>query len=155
MSSAVDVEMKKASSEPTSTAPTETATTTTEPETAYYDADFTWIGNNTIRSAAKTVYPAAYRAYVICDWIGEKVANGLGLTSSRFQYAVDEYHRLERKKQRKVELARQQELEAIREKGLLGTIEDDDDDDLPYVPPVVTQKVTSQQPLLADSLPTE
>ena len=36
------------------------------------------------------------RLWVVADRIGEKIAGLLGITDSRFQYAIDEYERLER-----------------------------------------------------------
>lgn len=111
----------------------------------YYDANFEWIPNGPLRTGAKAVYPAAYKTYLVMDWIGEKVAWVLGATQSRFQYAVDEHHRQERRKARKEELERQRLLEKARRHGIpgLGGDNDDDDDDAgcPYVPPVITTNV--------------
>ncbi|XP_069744232.1 protein FAM177B-like [Narcine bancroftii] len=33
----------------------------------------------------------AHKSLLVCDFLGEKVANLLGLTTSKYQYAVDEY----------------------------------------------------------------
>eukprot|EP00757_Euglenozoa_sp_SAG-D1_P020620 gene20621-7567_t len=38
------------------------------------------------------------------DKIGEKVANALGITQSRYQYALDEFNRQQQKKLRAAQL---------------------------------------------------
>lgn len=121
----------------------------TDAHATYYDANLDWIKNDTLRSGVKYVYPAAKKVYLVMDWIGEKVAYAIGATQSRFQYAVDEYNRQERRKARKEELERQRLLEKARRQGLAGgDLGGDDDDGLgcPYVPPVITTEVVGPPP---------
>lgn len=116
-------------------------------EEQYFDANFDWIANEKLRNGAKYVYPVAYKVYVVMDWIGEKVAYALGATQSRFQYAVDEYHRQERRNARKAELERQRMLEKARRQGIAGgDAGDDRDGSCPYVPPVITTEVVRPAP---------
>ena len=70
-----------------------------EAQIQYYDTTaLDWLpANGKIRSAAETIFPYAQKALKGMDWLGGKIANGLGLTSSRFQYAIDEYERRERR----------------------------------------------------------
>lgn len=106
----------------------------------YYDVSFDWVGNQPVRTGLVKAYPYARKVVDGMDWLGGKVANALGLTSSRFQYAVDEYWRREKKKHRKDMLERQ--LQEERERAARSAL--DDDDDVPYAPPVVTQEIIVQ-----------
>lgn len=103
----------------------------------YYDADFSWIKVQSVKVGAQRIFPYVCKVADVMDSIGGVVARGLGLTNSRFQYAVDEYYRRERRKLRKEEQERQREMQRKREEGLL----DEDDEALPYCPPIVTQRV--------------
>jgi hypothetical protein len=118
----------------------------------YYDVSFDWIKNESLRVGVTRVYPYACKVVGVMEWIGGKVANATGLTQSRFQYAVDEYYRRERKRHEKELLEEAILVQRARERGLLrksvvrpdGTVEivdDDSDDDVPYAPPVVTRSV--------------
>ena len=76
------------------------------------------------------------------EYIGEKVVNVLGLNSSRFQYAVDEYNRRERIKREKVDLELQRERQRIIDLGLQGIEADvNTTEDIPYAPPLEVLKV--------------
>ena len=125
----------------------------------YYDVNFDWVPTSTLRSGARTVYPTLHKVYCAMDYIGEKLANGLGLTQSRYQYAVDEYNRREERKRRKAEMERQRKMEEEIANGFMSYDEDANDENdglgIPYVPPLVTTRVEAsaslQQPLLASS----
>jgi hypothetical protein len=99
----------------------------------YMDAKLDWLPERFyIREAAQKVYPYAAKVLKGMDWLGGKFANGLGLTSSRFQYALDEHNRRERKIQQREEEARARERAIKHQQGLV----DEDDSRMPYVPPV-------------------
>ena len=114
-----------------------------EQAATYYDTNLDWISNPTLNKCARTVYPAAYKTYCIMEWIGGKVAYCIGATQSRFQYAIDEYNRLERRRLRKEEQERQMMLDKARRAGMAAEEEDSDVEDedqlhIPYVRPVLT-----------------
>ena len=73
----------------------------------YYDTDFSWIQVQSVRVGAQQIFPYVCKVVSVMDSIGGVVARGLGLTNSRFQYAVDEYYRRERRRLRKEEQERQ------------------------------------------------
>lgn len=100
----------------------------------YYDTDFQWIGNKSVRKGVTTVYPYAHRVYLGMEWLGGKIADGLGITQSRFQYAVDEYNRRERRKRDKEALERERMLQRARELG------EEDEEPMPYAPPVLLEE---------------
>eukprot|EP00993_Chasmostoma_nieuportense_P005966 NODE_6579_length_521_cov_12.134518_g6414_i0.p1 GENE.NODE_6579_length_521_cov_12.134518_g6414_i0~~NODE_6579_length_521_cov_12.134518_g6414_i0.p1 ORF type:complete len:129 (-),score=14.38 NODE_6579_length_521_cov_12.134518_g6414_i0:59-445(-) len=41
-----------------------------------------------------------YRIYLVADRMGERIADFLGITDSRFQYAIDEHERRQEKKRK-------------------------------------------------------
>lgn len=110
----------------------------------YYDVDLSWVPETAgLRRVATLCYPAAYRTFCVMEAIGGVIVRSCGLDQSRYQYAVDEYHRRERVKREKEQtrIARNDQKEL--NKGF-GGIDDDDDDcpDAPYVPPVYTERVS-------------
>lgn len=108
--------------------------TATAPTTQYYDVNFDWIQVKPLRTSVKKVYPYVCKVLGGMEWIGGKVAYGLGLTQSRFQYAVDEHYKRERRKQKREMEEAALMLQRAREKGLLN-----EDDDVPYAPKLVTR----------------
>jgi len=108
----------------------------TLPNGGYYDNDFSWINNTTARAVVTKVYPTAYKVYEWMDWMGGKVAWCLGLTQSRFQYAIDEAERIERRKRRKEEKRQQR---AMEEEAYWREREE------PYVPRMTMQKAELQE----------
>eukprot|EP00755_Sulcionema_specki_P028985 Sspe_Gene.91130::Locus_62595_Transcript_1_1_Confidence_1.000_Length_641::g.91130::m.91130 len=95
----------------------------------YYAEDAPWykypLKYDSVQRVWSRVGPALYRVYVIADAIGEKVADALGITQSRFQYAIDEHNRQMRKKRRKEQQIRKKILEEReRERQRLGVKED-------------------------------
>ena len=105
-------------------------------KSGYYDTDFDWIKNDRARTVVAAVYPTAYKVYAWMDWMGGKIAGVLGLTQSRFQYAIDEHDRIERRKRRKEE---QRQTRANEEAAYYR------DRMETYVPSMATQKVEPQQ----------
>eukprot|EP01004_Peranema_trichophorum_P010148 NODE_8908_length_635_cov_26.414062_g8283_i0.p1 GENE.NODE_8908_length_635_cov_26.414062_g8283_i0~~NODE_8908_length_635_cov_26.414062_g8283_i0.p1 ORF type:complete len:169 (+),score=48.80 NODE_8908_length_635_cov_26.414062_g8283_i0:66-509(+) len=75
------------------------------PETPWMDK----IKNPKARQAWNVAFRGLYRTYVMADKAGEKIAGVLGITDSRYQYAIDEYNRIQ---QRKKELEEQEILDA-------------------------------------------
>jgi len=71
------------------------------PQAAYYEKRDGFFEKPQVQKAVKIVTDVAYKAYLLADKAGEKIANFLGITDSRFQYAVDEYNRLQRLRERK------------------------------------------------------
>ena len=107
----------------------------------YYDADFSWFGagDTYAKRAAKALYPAAMAALGSMEWVGEKVVSTFGLDQSRFQYAVDEFDRQERRRLHKEQQILNARSEAYRQRGLREGMDDPDEDisDIPYAPPIV------------------
>lgn len=104
-----------------------------EAHVEYYDAKLDWVTERFyLRKTAEAVYPYAQKAFRFMDKLGGKFAHGLGLTSSRFQYALDEYNRRERKMYEKMERENAKEKAIKHQQGLV----DEDDSRMPYVPPV-------------------
>jgi hypothetical protein len=128
-------------------------------EQGYYDTNLNWVPEGKLRTCARYVYPVAYKTYLFMDWVGGKVAYAIGANQSRFQYAVDEYYRQERKKARKEAVERQRRIDRERRAGMLAEEDESEGDDdeqelmeaggsggtsgkkrphIPYVPPVLT-----------------
>jgi hypothetical protein len=101
------------------------------PEAAvpYYDVSLDWVPRP-LRSTSVAVYPYAQKVYRGMDWLGGRIASAFGLTSSRFQYAIDEYESRERRRTEK-EAAR---ARAEREQRKREAAVDEDDTRMPYVP---------------------
>eukprot|EP00760_Papus_ankaliazontas_P006518 PhM_4_TR13076/c0_g2_i1/m.75313 len=87
------------------------ASSSNNDKSGYYDTNFEWIKNQRVRRAACKVYPTAMWLWDWGDYLGGKVANALGLTQSRYQYAIDEYNRQQRKKRRKEEKVQKERME--------------------------------------------
>eukprot|EP00754_Rhynchopus_humris_P001137 Rhum_TRINITY_DN10711_c0_g1::Rhum_TRINITY_DN10711_c0_g1_i1::g.39752::m.39752 len=58
-----------------------------------------------------TVEPVLYQTYCVMDYVGEKVADALGITESRFQYAIDEHDRQMQRRRKKEQYLRTKLLE--------------------------------------------
>jgi hypothetical protein len=145
---AMDAAAAAAASSGTEPRPDANAASASDDRAAYYDVSFDWIKMESVRVGATTVYPYVCRVVSWMDWLGGKVASGTGLTSSRFQYAVDEYYRRERKRERREKEEEAILLQRARDRGLLRKTRDDDDedeDDVPYAPPLVTHRVAAPQ----------
>eukprot|EP01064_Diplonema_japonicum_P009015 TRINITY_DN16499_c0_g1_i1.p1 TRINITY_DN16499_c0_g1~~TRINITY_DN16499_c0_g1_i1.p1 ORF type:complete len:157 (+),score=23.66 TRINITY_DN16499_c0_g1_i1:49-519(+) len=80
----------------------------------YYSASPEWyevpFKYEVVEKTWRAVYPVLYQMYATADYLGEKVADALGITQSRFQYAIDEHDR---------QLARKTKKEAYIKKKLL------------------------------------
>jgi hypothetical protein len=55
------------------------------------------------RSPPSGFWSCLYRALDVCDHLGERIADFLGITSPRFQYVIDEHNRIEKRKKEKAE----------------------------------------------------
>jgi hypothetical protein len=85
--------------------------------------------------AVRYCYPSFLRTYKRMEWIGGKVSWLLGLESSRFQYAVDEYNRQKDMKAHREAMAAKHKQEVYLAKGMEGMDDPNDDvSDLPYLP---------------------
>lgn len=98
----------------------------------YYDADFTWVPAGLLRRSVVACYPVGKKVVNTMEWIGGKVVHICGLDQSRFQYAVDEYYRQQRKKQAEETRERELFLDRVRQNATL-----DDDLAVPYAPPLM------------------
>lgn len=38
----------------------------------------------------------AFYCFPACDYLGERMASFFGITSAKYQYAIDEYHRMKK-----------------------------------------------------------
>ena len=65
----------------------------------------------TVLRVWRAVEPVLYQMYVTADYLGEKVADALGVTESRFQYVIDEHDRQMRRKRKKEQYIRKKLLE--------------------------------------------
>eukprot|EP01060_Flectonema_neradi_P040833 TRINITY_DN9447_c0_g1_i2.p1 TRINITY_DN9447_c0_g1~~TRINITY_DN9447_c0_g1_i2.p1 ORF type:complete len:202 (+),score=44.98 TRINITY_DN9447_c0_g1_i2:80-607(+) len=59
------------------------------------------INHPTVQRVYNMVCPFLTCLYLNAEWAGEKIADVLGITQSRFQYAIDEHNRLVARKARK------------------------------------------------------
>eukprot|EP00999_Lentomonas_sp_LEN2_P000524 NODE_1525_length_826_cov_73.865522_g1477_i0.p1 GENE.NODE_1525_length_826_cov_73.865522_g1477_i0~~NODE_1525_length_826_cov_73.865522_g1477_i0.p1 ORF type:complete len:191 (+),score=41.12 NODE_1525_length_826_cov_73.865522_g1477_i0:150-722(+) len=78
----------------------------------------------------KSAKAGAYRAYLVADKIGEKVAGFLGITDSRFQYAVDEYNR-QQEREAAAKARQERELARRRQRRIDAGLESTDDPEQP------------------------
>lgn len=95
----------------------------------YYDVNVGWIPTQPLRTAVSYCYPFCYRVLGIMEGIGGVIVNTFGLNQSRFQYAVDEFHRRERVKKDREELRRKRARERFLERASRGADELDEEDD--------------------------
>ena len=69
------------------------------------DEEVSWyrrpIQHPTVKRVYNVVTPILMSLYLNAEWAGEKIADVLGITQSRFQYAIDEHNRLIARKSRK------------------------------------------------------
>eukprot|EP01059_Diplonema_ambulator_P003303 TRINITY_DN12984_c0_g1_i2.p1 TRINITY_DN12984_c0_g1~~TRINITY_DN12984_c0_g1_i2.p1 ORF type:complete len:152 (+),score=34.94 TRINITY_DN12984_c0_g1_i2:507-962(+) len=81
----------------------------------YFEAEPTWyekpLQYEAVAKVWRLVYPVLYQLYSTADYLGEKVADALGITQSRFQYAIDEHNRQLAKKRKKEAYIRKKLLE--------------------------------------------
>ena len=118
------------STEPTATTVAmEGDTVATNNSAGYYDVNVSWIPTQPLRNAASYCYPFCYRVLGIMEGIGGVIVNTFGLNQSRFQYAVDEFHRRERVKKDREELRRKRARERFLERASRGADEYDEDDE--------------------------
>ena len=68
------------------------------------------------RSPPSGFWSCLYRALDVCDHLGERIADFLGITSPRFQYVIDEHNRIEKRKKEKVHLPQPTVLHSERSK---------------------------------------
>lgn len=121
---------------------------------SYRDVDFSWIPTITLQKTAKFVYPVCNRTMQVMENIGGVIVHTFGLNQSRFQYAVDEYHRRERARVEKEQMAYKQERQRVLERARQGLDDDDEEDDAedsggsgrycPPMPPLVSERVPLQ-----------
>lgn len=65
---------------------------------------------------------AGWRSFQGCEWMGEKIANGLGITAPRYQYYIEQAiaQREEERKRREEELSAQESAARTVEAGAVG-----------------------------------
>uniref|UniRef100_A0A8C6U7P2 Zgc:153383 n=1 Tax=Neogobius melanostomus TaxID=47308 RepID=A0A8C6U7P2_9GOBI len=54
--------------------------------------------------------PAATSTISACDYLGERMANLFGITSAKYQYAIDEYYRIKKEREEEQEESRLSEV---------------------------------------------
>ena len=121
-------------------------------EEEYYDVDLSWAMLKPLTNGVALAFPYAIKAINVMDSIGGYVSRKLGLTQSRFQYAVDEYYRLEKQKlEKQAAEKRQKRLEQQQSRynknddsGSSHESVDDDGEAPPYCPPLISIEVEAQ-----------
>lgn len=142
------------SSTPTQTAPHDDVDRTGG---NYYDADVSWIPTTALKKVARAAYPACTRTLQVMESIGGVIVNTFGLNQSRFQYAVDEYHRRERVRLEKEQMQYQKEREKMLDRlrrgiDVISSSDDDevDDEDSAFLMSTVGSTSAEQREVLPD-----
>ncbi|XP_075869680.1 protein FAM177A1-like isoform X2 [Nelusetta ayraudi] len=73
------------------------------------------------------MWRAATSTISACDYLGERMASFFGITSAKYQYAIDEYYRMKKEREEEKEENRLSE-EAERTCERSSTLEDEDED---------------------------
>eukprot|EP01063_Lacrimia_lanifica_P008536 TRINITY_DN1559_c0_g5_i1.p1 TRINITY_DN1559_c0_g5~~TRINITY_DN1559_c0_g5_i1.p1 ORF type:complete len:177 (+),score=66.92 TRINITY_DN1559_c0_g5_i1:91-621(+) len=116
---------------------------------AYFQEEAAWylkpLAHPAVQQTWDAVQPVLYNCYVTMDYIGEKVADALGLTQSRFQYVIDEHNRIEERKRKKEDFIRKRLLEErAKERARLGI--DDDVGNAVSMPPTAVHTLQPDAP---------
>lgn len=74
------------------------------------------------------MWRAATSTISACDYLGERMANLFGITSAKYQYAIDEYYRIKREREEEQEESR---LSEVAERTFDQTEDEDEDEPAP------------------------